>query len=106
VVKRSDDVQGFKVLPWRWVVERTFGWLMFQRRLSGPVIKGAIGRSYRKVQSSLVERAFVEEFRRFGQNLVWGNSSSACDFPHLVWGRQNAAAKNFSQVFWTDMPVD
>ena len=33
VVKRSDDVQGFKVLPWRWVVERTFGWLMFQRRL-------------------------------------------------------------------------
>ena len=33
VVKRSDEVQGFKVLPWRWVVERTFGWLMFQRRL-------------------------------------------------------------------------
>ncbi len=33
VVKRSDDVQGFKVLPHRWVVERTFGWLMYQRRL-------------------------------------------------------------------------
>jgi putative transposase len=33
VVKRSDDVQGFKVLPRRWVVERTFGWLMYQRRL-------------------------------------------------------------------------
>lgn len=34
VVKRSDDVKGFKVLPWRWVVERTFGWLMRHRRLA------------------------------------------------------------------------
>jgi putative transposase len=34
IVKRSDDVQGFKVLPHRWVVERTFGWLGRYRRLS------------------------------------------------------------------------
>ena len=33
VVKRSDSTVGFKVLPRRWVVERTFGWLMRQRRL-------------------------------------------------------------------------
>jgi transposase len=33
VVKRSDAAAGFKVLPRRWVVERTFGWLMRQRRL-------------------------------------------------------------------------
>lgn len=33
IVKRSDDQQGFKVLPRRWVVERTFGWLMNYRRL-------------------------------------------------------------------------
>ena len=33
VVKRSDDMRGFKVLPRRWVVERTFGWLMRHRRL-------------------------------------------------------------------------
>lgn len=34
VVKRRDDVQGFQVLPRRWVVERTFGWLGRYRRLS------------------------------------------------------------------------
>jgi transposase len=33
VVKRSDDLAGFKVLLRRWVVKRTFGWLMRQRRL-------------------------------------------------------------------------
>jgi putative transposase len=33
VVKRSDDIAGFEVLPKRWVVERTFGWLMRHRRL-------------------------------------------------------------------------
>jgi putative transposase len=34
IVKRRDDVQGFVVLPRRWVVERTFGWLGRYRRLS------------------------------------------------------------------------
>ena len=34
IVKRDDDVQGFKVLPHRWVVERTFAWLGRYRRLS------------------------------------------------------------------------
>ena len=34
VVKRSDDVKGFAVLPKRWIVERTFGWLMRHRRLA------------------------------------------------------------------------
>ncbi len=33
-VKRSDEQQGFVVLPKRWVVERTFGWLVKHRRLS------------------------------------------------------------------------
>jgi transposase len=33
VVKRTDDVRGFVVLPRRWVVERTFGWLCRHRRL-------------------------------------------------------------------------
>jgi putative transposase len=34
IVKRSDDVKGFKVLPHRWVVERTFGGFGRYRRLS------------------------------------------------------------------------
>jgi transposase len=34
IVKRTDDVKGFKVLPRRWVVERTFGWLVRNRRLA------------------------------------------------------------------------
>jgi putative transposase len=34
IVKRSDDIKGFRVLPKRWNVERTFGWLGRYRRLS------------------------------------------------------------------------
>jgi putative transposase len=34
IVLRSDDVHGFQILPRRWVVERTFGWLGRYRRLS------------------------------------------------------------------------
>jgi putative transposase len=34
IVKRSDDIKGFQVLPRRWVVERTLGWLNRYRRLS------------------------------------------------------------------------
>lgn len=34
IVKRSNDIKGFQVLPRRWVVERTFGWLGRYRRLS------------------------------------------------------------------------
>lgn len=34
IIRRKDDVKGFQVLPRRWVVERTFGWLGRYRRLS------------------------------------------------------------------------
>jgi putative transposase len=34
IVQRSDDQPGFVVLPHRWIVERTFGWLGRYRRLS------------------------------------------------------------------------
>ena len=34
IVKRSDDMTGFVVLPHRWIVERTFAWLDNYRLLS------------------------------------------------------------------------
>ena len=34
IVKRSDQAKGFKILPKRWLVERTFAWLSRCRRLA------------------------------------------------------------------------
>ncbi len=34
IVKRSDNVKGFVLLPRRWVVERTFSWFGRNRRLA------------------------------------------------------------------------
>ena len=54
VVKRSDDVKGFKILPRRWVVERTFGWLMRNRRLA---------RDYEKTTTSAEAWVYVAMIR-------------------------------------------
>lgn len=37
IVKRADAVKGFVVLPKRWIVERTLGWLGRCRRLAKDV---------------------------------------------------------------------
>ena len=34
IVRRPTGIQGFQLLPWRWIVERTFGWLGRYRRLA------------------------------------------------------------------------
>ena len=34
IIKRSDTAKGFKLLPRRWVVERTIAWLNCNRRLA------------------------------------------------------------------------
>lgn len=34
IVKRNDTIAGFAVLPKRWIIERTFGWLGRYRRLA------------------------------------------------------------------------
>jgi transposase len=54
VVKRSDDAKGFKVLPRRWVVERTFAWLMRHRRLV---------RDYETTESSAEAWAYIAMIR-------------------------------------------
>jgi transposase len=38
IVRRTDKEPGFKVLPRRWVVERTMGWMTRWRRL-GPRLR-------------------------------------------------------------------
>src|SRR3972149_1817001 len=55
IVKRSDDVKGFKVLPHRWVVERTFGWLGRYRRLA---------RDYEHTTSSSESMVYIASIRR------------------------------------------
>ena len=54
VVKRSDDLKGFHILPRRWVVERTFGWLMRHRRLV---------RDYEKTESSAAAWTYIAMIR-------------------------------------------
>jgi transposase len=54
VVKRTDNLRGFKVLPRRWVVERTFGWLMRHRRLV---------RDYETSESSAEAWAYIAMIR-------------------------------------------
>jgi putative transposase len=54
VIKRSDDAKGFHVLPKRWVVERTFGWLMQHRRLV---------RDYEQSEASATAWIFVAMIR-------------------------------------------
>ena len=34
ITKRTDTIEGFLVIPKRWIVERTFGWFNRYRRLS------------------------------------------------------------------------
>ena len=34
IVKRTDDIKGFVVLPRRWVAERTFSWFARNRRIA------------------------------------------------------------------------
>lgn len=53
IVKRNDDIKGFQVLPRRWVVERTFGWLNRYRRLSKDY-EGLPATSEAMVQATMV----------------------------------------------------
>ena len=55
IVRRLGDVKGFQVLPRRWVVERTFGWLGRYRRLA---------RDYEHTTSSSESMVYIASIRR------------------------------------------
>lgn len=54
VIKRSDDLHGFHVLPKRWMVERTFAWLVQNRRLA---------RDYEQTETSATGLIYVAMIR-------------------------------------------
>lgn len=69
IVKRSDDLKGFQVLPRRWVVERTFGWLIRNRRL---------GRDYERLtdnSETMTKIAMIQLMatRLAGKQVHWSN---------------------------------
>jgi transposase len=85
IVKRSDDTTGFVVLPRRWVVERTFGWLMRYRRLV---------RDYERRpehHEAMVLWATVAIMTRQLARTTAGVP------PHPRWGRSRAAASTPEQ---------
>jgi putative transposase len=55
IVKRSDGTKGFQVLPRRWVIERTFGWLGRYRRLA---------RDYEHTTASSEAMVYIASSRR------------------------------------------
>jgi transposase len=72
IVKRSDDVKGFQVLPRRWVVERTFGWLVRSRRL---------GRDYERLTVSsetMIKIAMIRLMatRLASEQVHWSNRTT------------------------------
>jgi transposase len=61
IIKRSDVAQGFVLLPRRWVVERTFGWLGRCRRLA---------KDFEATIESAVAWVLVAHIRRLTRRLV------------------------------------
>ncbi|HLU33915.1 MAG TPA: IS5 family transposase [Natronosporangium sp.] len=69
VVKRSDGAAGFEVLPRRWVVERTFGWLVANRRLARDYER-LTGNSEAMVTIAMIR---LMAARLAGERIQWAN---------------------------------
>lgn len=72
IVRRTDDVKGFKVLPRRWVVERTLGWLVRNRRLA---------RDYERLTANseaMIKVAMIRlmTIRLAGHTVRWTNATN------------------------------
>jgi transposase len=71
IVARPDGVKGFTVLPRRWVVERTFGWLVRNRRLA---------RDYERLTScseAMIKIAMIRLMaaRLAGHKITWASTT-------------------------------
>lgn len=71
IVKRNDEVKGFQILPRGWVVERTFGWLVRNRRLA---------RDYERLTThseAMIKIAMIRLMatRLAGQAAHWSNAT-------------------------------
>lgn len=69
IVRRNDDVKGFQVLPRRWVVERTFGWLIRNRRLSRDYERRT-GNSEAMIKIAMIRLMAI---RLVGKQVRWSN---------------------------------
>lgn len=69
IIRRSDAVKGFQVLPRRWVVERTFAWLGRCRRLA---------KDWEKSLESATTWALIASIRLMTRRLAthWQHSSN------------------------------
>ncbi|GAA2330055.1 hypothetical protein SVIO_026670 [Streptomyces violaceusniger] len=71
VVPRNEQVKGFSVIPRRWGVERSFGWIMMRRHLAHDYeTKPAHSESMIRIAmiSNLAKRATGET------SITWRNS--------------------------------
>ncbi len=67
IVKRRNQAQGrFEVLPHRWIVERTFGWLGRYRRVS---------KDYARLIESSAGMVYLASIHRMLKVLALGSSS-------------------------------
>ena len=69
IVRRNDGVKGFQVLPRRWVVERTFGWLIRNRRLSRDYERRT-GNSEAMIKIAMIRLMAI---RLVGKQVRWSN---------------------------------
>jgi len=70
IVKRTDNLSDFKVVPRRWVVERTFAWLDRHRRLS---------KDYEVLPESSKTRCQIAMIRLLLRRLA--NNQTKCYYP-------------------------
>jgi transposase len=65
IIRRPDDQKGFEVLPRRWVVERTFGWMTRWRRVRDYEQRIDVSQAMILVAmtGNLVRRMLIREFQ-------------------------------------------